>query len=52
MFQSLIPKGDLLKLIFALVLAFLLLTHYTGFSADVKAGFSGLSGFTRVLQGR
>jgi hypothetical protein len=50
--KSLVPSSDFLKFLFVLILAFLLLTHFTGFSADVKAGFAGVDKLTRTLQGR
>jgi hypothetical protein len=47
-----VPQSNFLKFLFVLILAFLLLTHFTGFSADVKAGFGGINQLTRTLQGR
>lgn len=35
-----------------LILAFLVLEHYTGFSSDVGAFFHGAGGLTKTLQGR
>lgn len=36
----------------ALIAAFLVLEHYTGFSSDVGALFSGAGGLSKTLQGR
>jgi hypothetical protein len=43
---------ECLSFLLALILAFLLLTHSTGFSRDVKAGFGGVNKLARTLQGR
>lgn len=43
---------ELLVLWFGILFAFLALEHYTGFSKDVGAIFSGAGGFSKVLQGR
>jgi hypothetical protein len=41
-----------LHFLLVLILAFLLLTHSTGFSRDVQAGFGGVNKMIRSLQGR
>lgn len=43
---------EFLSFLLILILAFLLLTHSSGFAADVKAGFGGVSTLTKTLQGR
>ena len=43
---------EFLSFLLILILAYLLLTHFTGFSADVKAGLGGVAQLTKTLQGR
>ncbi len=43
---------EILTLTGTLVLAFLVLTHFTGFSRDVGAVGSGYVGVVKALQGR
>jgi hypothetical protein len=43
---------DLLSFLLVLIMAYLLLVHYTGFSRDVGAIGSSLTGVTKTLQGR
>jgi predicted ATP-grasp superfamily ATP-dependent carboligase len=43
---------EFLSFLLVLIMAFLLLTHSSGFSADVKAGLGGVNTLTRTLQGR
>lgn len=43
---------ELLSFLMVLILAFLLLTHSTGFSRDVRAIGASLSGLSKTLQGR
>jgi hypothetical protein len=50
--RALIPSSDFLKFLFVLIALFLLVTHYTGVSADLKAGFGGITNLTKTLQGR
>jgi hypothetical protein len=43
---------EVVVLWFGVILAFLALEHFTGFSKDVGAIFQGAGGFSKVLQGR